>query len=218
MNPGRHFTVKAVKPGIQEGIAHLAGAVRTEVEEKHHVIVAHALFVAVGKNAGLQEFIRLALGVALFHIFGGGTGALFAAAQHDGVPCQLVAVPALVAVHRIEAADNRGDFRAVRLDGFFQLAHESGPAGGGTVTAVRDGMDADVAHARFIGVFDDAYQMVDMAVHAAVAHQAEQVQAGAGGLGKSGLQHGIFTHGAVLDGVVHPAKILENHAASAQDQ
>lgn len=71
MNPGRHFTVKAVKPGIQEGIAHLAGAVRTEVEEKHHVIIAHALFVAVGKNAGLQEFIRLALGVALFHIFGG---------------------------------------------------------------------------------------------------------------------------------------------------
>ena len=57
-----------------------------------------------------------------------------------------------------------------------------------------------------------------MAVHAAVAHQAQQVQAGGSSLGKGCLQHGVFTHGAVLDGVVHPAEILENHAARAQIQ
>jgi len=60
--------------------------------------------------------------------------------------------------------------------------------------------------------------MIDMAVHAAVAHQAEQVQSGRSGLGKSGLQHGVFPHGTILDGIVHPAEVLKNNAARAQVQ
>ena len=165
---GRYFTVKAVKFGIKESVAHLPGAVRTEIEEEHHIVVPHALLVAIGKNAGLQELIRLPLRITLLHIFGRGAGALFAAPQNDGIPCQLVAVPALVSVHRIETADNRGNFGAVRPDGFLQLANKAGSAGWRAVTAIRNGMDADIADTRFISIFDDADQMVDMAVHAAV--------------------------------------------------
>ena len=215
---GRYFTVKSVKFGVKESVAHLPGAVRTEIKEEHHIVVPHALFVAIGKNAGLQELIRLPLRITLLHIFGRGAGALFAAPQNDGIPCQLVAVPALIPVHRIETADNRGNFGAVRPDGFLQLANKAGPAGWRAVTAVRNGMDANIADTRFISIFDDADQMVDMAVHAAVTHQAKQVQTGRSGLGKSGLQHGVFPHGPIFDGIIHPAEVLKDNAARTQVQ
>ena len=79
-------------------------------------------------------------------------------------------------------------------------------------------MNANIAHPRFIGVLDDARQMVDVAVHAAVAHQAQQMQAGRNGLGKCGFQYGVLTHRAVLDGIIHAAKILIHHAPRTQIQ
>ena len=79
-------------------------------------------------------------------------------------------------------------------------------------------MDADIADTRFISIFDDADQMVDMAVHAAVTHQAKQVQTGRSGLGKSGFQHGVFPHGTIFDGIIHPAEVLKDNAARAQVQ
>ncbi len=64
-------------------------------------------------------------------------------------------------------------------------------------------MDADIADTRFISIFDDADQMVDMAVHAAVTHQAKQVQTGRSGLGKSGFSARRFPHGTIFDGIIH---------------
>ena len=57
-----------------------------------------------------------------------------------------------------------------------------------------------------------------MAVHSAIAHQAKQMQAGGSGLGKGGFQHGILSQGAVFNGIVHPAQVLEHHTAGAQIQ
>lgn len=57
-----------------------------------------------------------------------------------------------------------------------------------------------------------------VAVHAAVAHQAQQMQAGRNGLGKCGFQYGVLTHRAVLDGIIHAAKILIHHAPRTQIQ
>ena len=71
--------------------------------------------------------------------------------ENDGVPGELGALPAFVAVHGVVAADHGRDGRPRSSPAPLEAVLEViGAAGGRGVAAVRDGVDHDVADARFL--------------------------------------------------------------------
>ena len=134
---------------VHEGLGDLAGAVAAEVEEDHAVAVGDPAGVSnIGRRncGGGDELVAGAVGVGglfvivLQHLHGGGAGR--PAAADEQIIRPLDAVPAEVAVHGVEPADDAGDrgeaaVGELRLD----LRDVGGPAGGGGVPAVGDRVD-----------------------------------------------------------------------------
>ena len=79
-------------------------------------------------------------------------------------------------------------------------------------------MDVDILHACFSGDFDEADEVVDVGVNAAIGYQSHEVQAGGGCLGVGIHNHGVLGQGAIVDGIGDAAEILEHHAAGTQIQ
>ncbi len=195
-----------------------AGAVGAEVEEVHHVVVAYALGVAFAEDAGLEEFVRSAFSIARGGVFGGGAAALLTTTQHDGVPTNLHAVPALVAIHGVESTDHGSNLGTVGSHGILELLQETSAALGVCVTTVRDGVNEDVFHACFSGDTDETDEVVDVGVYTAVRNQTHEVQARAGCLGKGFGDDGVLGKRAVIDSVGDAAKVLEHHTTGTQVQ
>ena len=164
----------------------------------------HELVVFVAAVGGLQRGDGVGGGVV-------GVG------FDDGLPGEFQPVPALVAVHGVIAADDRGHAHVA----FVAQGVQALQAGFGRprrhVAAVQEGVHGDVGHAFAAGQFDHGEQVVFVAVHAARRQQAEQVQGAGGGPGGAAGGHelGVFEEAAVFDGGVHAREVLVDDAAGA---
>ena len=141
-----------------------------------------------------------------------------ALAADDGVVALLHAVPALVAVHAPEAALDGGDPRVAEgIALLLQLTDEARAAGGRHVASVEEAVDEDLLHAALLGHVEDAEDVDEVAVHAAVGHEAHDVQGLAVCLR---VLHGldvdlVLEELAVLDLAGHLGQDLEDDAARA---
>ena len=209
--------LEAGKIRQQEGVGEFAGAVGAEIEAQHHVAIAHPLMVWLGKHHRRHELVGLVVEpVAIRHRLAGQHVAPFPLAQHDGVPSELDAVPALVAVHRVIAADDRGDAGAA-LGGLILDFGQIGLAAGGRgVAAIGERVDEDVAHAGLLGELDHGDELVLMTVNAAIGHQADEMEASAAGLLEGLDKNRVGGQRAVLDGLVDAREVLIDNASSAE--
>ena len=104
--------VEAIEVRVEECLGELAAAVGAEVEPQDDVAVVDALGSGIAEDHRQEELIGL-----VGCVFGGDRlrreDVLWLAdAVYDRVPGELVAVPALVAIHRVVAPDDGDDFRA----------------------------------------------------------------------------------------------------------
>src|ERR1700719_574015 len=96
-------------------------------------------------------------------------------AMNDSTVGQLDALPAVVAVHRVVAAGECGDFAHSKFAQLsLQLADVVASAVWRRVAAIHKAMDEYALDFLLLGHFQESEQMVDMRMHAAIAQQPEQ--------------------------------------------
>lgn len=209
-------TVKAIEVVIDEGAGELAGAVCTEVEEEYDVFIAHTLSVGLAEDAGFKEFVRHAVSIAFFSKLSGGASAGLALTEDDGIPADLNAVPAFVAIHGIETANNGSNLGTVGGNGILQLLEESCATLGIGVATIGDGMNHDVFHTGFRSNLYNADEVVNVGVHATVGNKPEQVKTRTDCLGERFRDDGVLGQGTIIDGVGNAAEVLKNNATGTQ--
>ena len=130
-------------------------------------------------------------------------------------------LPALIAVHRVIAADDGGNPGGARLPAF--VAHEfEGRAGAARrrIAAVEKRMHANLLEAGARRHFDHRRNLRFVAVHAARRQQPQDVQGGA--VGERGFdrlfQDRVFEKFAAFDVGFDARVILVNHASGADVQ
>ena len=130
-----------------------------------------------GDHDRLDEFVGDVLFVAALERGDRIVGAGFGFAMNQRAVGQLDALPAIVAVHRVVAADERGDFADLQLAHFLlELAHEVAAAVRRSVAAVHEAVDENFLDLLLLGQFEQREEMRDVGVHAAVAEQADEVE------------------------------------------
>ena len=205
---------EAVKVRLRERVGHFPGAVGAEIHENHAVT---GLNVPV-RNAddGLDEFIRHTGSIAGLHRVD-GVGILYTLAADHGVVAGLDAVPALVAVHAVETALQRRDLAGAELGTVIaQLADIARAARRRDVAPVKETVQIDALDAAVMRHLHHGENVPDVAVHAAVGQQTEDVQRlAARRIVKSGCIDRIFKEGAVLDGLRDARQVLKHDAAGA---
>ena len=166
---------------------------------------------ATGEDDGLDELVRHPRLVA--RLDGrDGIGRLRALAAHDRGRRPLRALGPVVAVHRVVAADNRGD----------PLRRQAGEVGRGgvrrDVAAVREGVDPrPLLHPLAACQLEQREQVVEVRVDASLGDEAEQVNVPSTlpCPCESADERGVVEEGAVPDREVDPHQVLEEHAAGA---
>ena len=134
------------------------------------------------------------------------------------VPAALHHVPVgLVAVHRQQhATATAGDAR-VRQGGELLLEggdpRERAPLG--DVASVGERVDTDARHALVVGARDERTEMRDVAVHVAVAHEADQVERAAPRRGDDLTPGGPLPDRAAGESVLHELGALIHDASGA---
>ena len=127
-------------------------------------------------------------------------------------------VPALVAVHGVVAAHERGDLTNAQLPTLFHRpGHIVHAGGGGNVPSIQKCVDVDPLKATVLCHFHQGKEVVDMGVNAAVAEQAHEVKGRA--LFLAGI-HGVNIGGIleeipVINGFADPGQVLKHHPACA---
>ena len=167
------------RQGVHPGLGHIllredggdfAGAVVAEVEEDDGVArldLRQRISGGIGDDGRLDEFIRHARIVGGLHGFGSG-GKRFAGALHEQVVAGFDPLPALVAVHRVEAAADRSDPAGGGGHLPLQFFEEPLAAVRVGVAAVHQAVDEDVLQACPGRLRQKLVEMVQRAVHAAV--------------------------------------------------
>ena len=135
----------------------------------------------------------------------------------DRVVGELRAVPAPVAVHRVVAAGDRGHAAARLAQPALRLGHVGRARVRRGVAPVGERVQHDVGHLRPRRELDAGVQVVEAGVHAALRHQAEQVQPPAGAARLADLlQHGVVEERPVGDRVLDAGEVLTHHGPRAQ--
>ena len=226
---------------IAQELGDLANTVRTVVEEEYCVIVCTSQLMdtkvlmahsALRKeltlyssflpiyNDGLQELIILVLAVSLLDSSHRVT-AFLAFSFDQAVQANLDSVPPLIAVHDVVSAHHGRDVaEADLLGGLQQSLHVSGGRLGICVTAVAKEVDVGLGHALSLGDLEEGYQMVHVRVHAAVGHEAAEVESA---IAIDGALEGLLDGGdvlelVVLDGLRNADGILPDDPAGANVQ
>ena len=206
-----------VEVWLDECARQLAGAVGAEVHEDDRVAILDLDGFANAR--GLDELVVLLAGVGRLQAGKGAVGGVFGGAVDDQVVGGADAVPAVVAVHGVVAADQAGDAALAELGegGVEQFDGGLGAAWRG-VAAVEEGVQVDLLGAALRGQLGHGDQVVLVAVHATVGEQAEDMHglAGTGRLVHCASEHGVLEELAVTDGLGHPGEVLVNHAAGAE--
>ncbi len=191
----------------------LAHAVVAEIEADH--FVARRDRHQARQPRRQDEFVALAGGIALLDR-GRRRPGVDAAPVDDAIEGELDPVPALVAVHRVVTPHDAADVPAAVGEQRFEF----GQVGNGRlrrgIAAV--GQHVYLRHDLVLRAQpDQREQVIDMAVHAAVRHQAEQVQRPPGGFGvlDRARQRRILEKAAIGDRVVDAHEVLLDDRAAA---
>ena len=213
---GEKLAGEAVELRVHQGPGDLPGPVGPEVEEDHAVIVGDG---ALGiTDHGFHEFVGDAPVIGLpyrGHRVWILHGAL---AVHHGVVSRLHPVPALVPVHGIVPAHDRGDLAHADLPALCHgLRHKVCAGGGGYIPPIQKGVEIHMLQAPSLRQPQQGEQVLQVGVDAAVGQQAHQVQGGA--LLQAGVHGvpvgGIFIKAPVGNGLGDPGQVLEHHPAGA---
>src|SRR6185312_6071056 len=101
-----------------------------------------------------------------------------AVAEHHGAETALNALPALIAIHRVVAPGDGGDFAdADFAQLLLYLAEVAETALGRRVAAVHDAVDENFLHAFALRHFEHGVHVSELGVHAAIAAQSHDVEA-----------------------------------------
>ena len=204
---------------LREDDRQLAGAVVAVVEEDHQIVRAdqpHGLALAVDAHDRLDELVGHILVIGVLHGGRHVRHALIADALDQGVVGDLHPLPALVAVHGVVAADDRGDPAARLCEVLLELLDKALAAVRVGITAVHEAVHVGlVGHAVFAGDVAQFEEVLERRVHAAVRGQAHEVDADAVGAGVlERLDHlGILQDRVVTAGPVDLHEVLVDHAA-----
>ena len=161
-------SIKAVKFWLEKGIGNLSGTVSTEVEPDDNITIIDAAFVVLTEGHRQQELIGFVLLVFFSNSFTGEDVFGFAFPFDNGIPCDLVTVPALVTVHRVVAPDHRGNTRTRLSNGILHILKVVLTTGRRGVAPIGDGVNHDLVTAIFFGHFTQCNKMILMAVNATV--------------------------------------------------
>src|SRR3989441_261958 len=176
-DPRPSARVEGVEPFERERAHDLAHPVGAEVDAEHAVPVPNPW--GARDDPRLHELVGLARLVGLTH-GAHRVGRGLADAVHHRVVGDPGPLPALVAVHRVVAAHDRGDHgpAPVLPEEVDELLHEGEGGLGRRVPAVEPGVDR---HRQLVQVSEHHRrdEVVVERVHAAVADQAEQMQGAA---------------------------------------
>ena len=207
---------KPLEVGVHKGAGDLPGPVGTEVHEDDGIPLAdfrvfggddrhHELVGDAGVIAGLHGPHRVA------------DEALLAFAVHHGLIGALHPVPVGVPVHGVVPPGDGGDLGPVPVAGLLHLGHKVLAGGGGHVAPVHEAVHENPGAAQAVGHLHRRLNVGDVAVDAAVGHQAVNVDRLPGVFGR---QHGVLIGGVlkkvpVLNGLGDLGQILEHHPACA---
>ena len=207
--------LKAVEFLIDECMRELARAVRTEVEEDGTIAVLHALIALDDERHDelIVDTVLVACLEAGYRIV-----CYDALCMSDGLIGLLLAVPAMIAVHRVVAASDRRDLADADLLALrFELFEVRLCALWWHIAAIEEGVDVDVLDALLLCHLEKCVEVALVAVYAARGNEAEQVDCTAICLG---ILHDldedfVLEEVAVLDVTRDARELLVDEAAGA---
>ena len=196
-----------------------AGAVVAEVVEDDGISFLDGGngLAALGNHDGLDELVGdIGIVAGLDAFLGAFKGVALAFDQE--IVGLFHAVPALVAVHGIEAAADGCHLAGGFGHLLFQLLNEAQTTAGVRVAAVHEGVDIDFVQTFLFGHAQEFVHMIQGAVNAAVGGEAHQVQLLAAGLHifVGGLDLLILEELVLTAGDVDLHQVLVHHAACTQ--
>ena len=169
---------------LGEGGGDFAGPVVAEVVEDDGIAfldLGEGLTGGIGNDAGFHELIgHIGIVRSLDGIDSGRILGTHAAHQH--VVGLFYAVPAFVAVHRIETAAHRGNLTGGFGHLAFQLLQEAAAAARIGITTVHERVDIDLVQAFLRRYGQEFIHMLQGAVDTAMGRKAHQVELLSGGL------------------------------------
>jgi hypothetical protein len=154
-------SVEAGEVGVGEGVGELARPVGAEVAVEHGVAVGDGSVVDAVDHGRDDELVVLPARIAGLDGGHGRRCVEVGDAVDDGVVALAGPLPALVAIHGVVAAADRGDLR-VRMDrgeALLQIRHELDGGSRRSVAAVQEPVDADALHALASGQLGHGDQM-----------------------------------------------------------
>ena len=177
----RHTAPRKVgERGVGQRSGQLPRAIGAEIHEDDRVAVLDRRRARAGRDdgCGADEFVILAAGVGRREPVRGAFGRVRRAAIDEEVVRLGEPIPALVAVHRVVAADDRRDARVLvpRAHRLEQRERRRG-ALRRRVASVEECMHADARRASRRGELDHRRDLPLVAVHAARRHEAQHVRA-----------------------------------------
>ena len=206
---------EALELMVHKRTGDLTRAVGTEVGKDNRVVVADGR--ALGHDDRNHELVGHARVIGSLHCFVRG-GRMLADALGNGVIGLLDALPAVVAVHRVIAAGNRGDAADLdRVDLRLQAVDIFDTGLRGRVAAVHEAVEAHLAQTVAARQLEQREHMVDMRVYAAIGQQAENMQGGVKPLALVDRAHErlVGEKVAVLDGLGDAGQLLIDDTARA---
>ena len=209
------IALEAVERLVDERMRELASTIRAEVEEDGAVAILHALIALDDERH--DELVVDAVLVACLEA-GYRVICYDALCMSDGLIGLLLAVPAMIAVHRVVAASDRrnladADLLALRLE----LLEVRLCALRRHIAAIEEGVDVDVLDALLLCHLEKCVEVALVAVYAARGNEAEQVDCTAICLG---ILHDldedfVLEEVAVLDVTRDARELLVDEAAGA---
>ena len=157
---------EARKVRVDQGAGYLPCPVGAEVVEDNGVAALDRLCAL--HHRGHHKLVGDVLVIGVLHSAYRAFGLLALAVDHGGIGL-FDALPAVITVHGVVAAHDRGHLaHADFLEFFHELLHIVLAAGGGHVPAVQEAVDEHLLKASLFRHFQKGVQVGVMAVHAAV--------------------------------------------------
>ena len=196
----------------------LLGAVVAEVEEEHHIALLDAS-VNSRVDDGFDKLVGNALVIGLLdgthHIV-----ALLAHASRKHVIGHLDAIPVVITVHRIIAANNGGHCTSALLAVLSDSCYKALAALGVGVTTIHETVNKHTLQGILLGDVAQGHQVLLRTMNAACACQAHDMQSLAvvTGIGKRVDHLGILHDGTILNALVNLDQILIDHTSATNVQ
>ena len=207
---------------LGEHLGDLAAAVGTEVETDHNIAILDErirLANGIANNDRLYEFVSNTIIVRLRQRCQ-RIGSMGACAMYHTIVGYFYTLPALVAVHSVEAAGKGGQFAAGMVQAGLQVRDEFETALRVSITAIGKGMHGKVRHLVFCSKAAEGLQVFDMGMYAAIADEAYEMKCLARRLGgiQGSKENGAAFQLAITNGNVDALQLLVYNAARAQIQ